>query len=273
MDRRFKHNRQLLSGISLLGLIVLLSLAAPLITRHDPDAQEAPAQTRLLPPCWQHPFGTDHLGRDVFARVLHGGRISLLAGFAVVAGALAFGAFYGAVSGYAGGFWDQILMRVADLLLAFPIIFLAVTCMALFGTGLKWLIIVLAAGSWMDVARIVRAEILSLKERPFILKARVAGLHAPRIIFRHILPNLFEIVTAAAVLRMADIILVESALSFLGLGVQPPTASWGSILNDGKAVLAVAWWVTAFPGLAIIVTVLSFHLIGEGLHAREKYAE
>jgi len=140
--------------------------------------------------------------------------------------------------------------------------------MALFGTGVKWLVMILILTSWMDVARVVRAEILSLKARPFILKARAAGLNARRLLFRHLLPNTFAAIAAIAVLRVADVILIESALSFLGLGVQPPTASWGTILNDGKAVLATAWWITTFPGLAIIVTVLSFNLIGEGLQHR-----
>ena len=194
----------------------------------------------------------------------------MLIALAVVICAVAGGALYGAISGYAGGVWDQILMRLVDVLLAFPVVFLAVTLMALLGTGLKWLVVILIFSSWMDVARVVRAEILSLKHRPFILKARAAGLKAPRILLQHLIPNTFAAVLAVAVLRVADVILIESALSFLGLGVQPPTASWGAILNDGKDVLASSWWITAFPGLAIVLTVLSFNMIGEGLQARRK---
>jgi peptide/nickel transport system permease protein len=264
------HNRQFLAGLTLLGLILALSMAAPWIALHDPAAVESPALTRHLPPSSQHFLGTDQFGRDIFARLLYGGRISLLIGFAVVFCSVVFGTAYGAISAYAGGFWDQILMRLVDILLAFPIIFLTVTLMALFGTGLKWLILILIATSWMEVARVVRSEILSLKERPFILKARAAGLSTRRIIFRHLIPNTGMTVTAVAVLRIADIILIESALSFLGLGVQPPVASWGSILSDGKAVFPVAWWMTAFPGLAIILITTSFNLIGEGLQARKK---
>jgi peptide/nickel transport system permease protein len=262
------NNRQLLAGLSLLGFILALSMAAPWITAHDPEALEAPALTRHLPPSLQHVLGTDQFGRDIFARLLYGGRISLLIGIAVVFCGVVFGTAYGAVSGYVGGFWDQILMRLVDILLAFPIVFLAVALTALFGAGLKWLILILIVTSWMDVARLVRSEILSLKERPFILKARAAGLSPRRIIFRHLIPNTGMTVLAVAVLRVADVILIESALSFLGLGVQPPAASWGSILNDGKAAFPVAWWMTAFPGLAIMLTTTSFNLIGEGLRER-----
>jgi len=258
----------LLIGLVILGFILVLALTAPWITRYDPNALEAPAATRYLSPSWQHLFGTDQFGRDVCARVLHGGRLSLCIALAVVFGAVFFGSLYGAISGYLGGVWDQLLMRFVDMLLAFPIVFLATTVMALFGTGLKWLVMILILTSWMDVARVVRAEILALKARPFILKARATGLNTQRLLFRHLLPNTFAAITAIAVLRVADVILIESALSFLGLGVQPPTASWGTILNDGKAVLATAWWITTFPGLAIIVTVLSFNMIGEGMQHR-----
>ena len=261
------NNRRLLAGSLVLGLIFLFAIAAPIITRYHPDALEAPVATRYLSPSLQHFFGTDQFGRDVFSRVLFGGRISLLIALMVVVCAVAFGTLYGAVSGYAGGFVDQILMRFVDALLAFPVIFLAVTLMALWGVGLKWLIVILIVSSWMEVARVVRAEVLSLKQRPFILKACAAGLQSSQIFFRHLLPNTFTTILTVAVLRAADALLIESALSFLGLGVQPPTASWGTILNDGKAVLATAWWITAFPGLIIVATVMSFNLIGEGLRA------
>lgn len=256
-------------GLFLLGAILAASIFAPLLSRHDPDAITTPAEKRFMAPSSAHWFGTDQFGRDLFARVLHGGRVSLLIALAVVAGAVTFGALYGALSGYFGGWWDHLLMRVVDALLAFPLVFLAVTLMAIFGTGLKWLIIILIFGSWMDIARLVRAEVLSLKQRPFIVKARAAGLKTSRILFHHLLPNTFATILAAAILRVADVILIESALSFLGLGAQPPTASWGAILSDGKAVLASAWWITAFPGLAIVITVLSINLIGEGLRQRD----
>jgi len=264
-----KYNRQFVMGLSLLGLMLAASISAPWISRHDPNALESPAETRYRAPSFEHWFGTDQLGRDVFTRVLYGGRVSLLIALAVVIGAVTFGALYGAISGYFGGVWDRLLMRIVDALLAFPLVFLAVTLMAILGTGLKWLIIILILGSWMDIARLVRAEVLSLKQRPFIFRARAAGLPTPRILFRHLLPNTLTTLLAATILRVADVILLESALSFLGLGAQPPTASWGAILNDGKAVLATAWWITAFPGQAIVIAVLSFNLIGEGLRSSQ----
>lgn len=269
MNRTSKpwHNsqRKLRAGAVMLAAMLLLAVAAPLLTPYSPDHQDTPALTRHLPPSWQHPFGTDQFGRDVFTRVLFGGRISLAIGLAVVVLSITLGALYGAVSGYLGGVWDALLMRLVDLLLAFPLIFLTVTSIALFGSGLLALILILALSGWMDVARLVRAEVLSLKERAFILKAHAAGLRKSRVLVRHLIPNTFALVAAASALRVADVILLESTLSFLGVGVQPPTASWGAILNDGRPVLATAWWLTLFPGLAIALTTVSLHLIGEAL--------
>ncbi|MDZ7306446.1 MAG: ABC transporter permease, partial [candidate division KSB1 bacterium] len=175
---------------------------------------------------------------------------------------------YGAVAGYAGGWVDRVLMDVVDILLSVPLFFLVITLLAVVGGGLHWLVLILILGSWMDIARLVRAQVLTLKQQPFIFKARATGLPRRRILFHHLLPNLFATLLAAAILRSADVLLAESALSFLGLGAQPPTASWGTILHDGKAVMATAWWVSIFPGLAIVLTVLSLHWIGESLHSR-----
>lgn len=264
------RNVQFLIGATLLALILVLAMAAPLVTPYSPDAQDAPVRTRHLSPSLQHPFGTDQFGRDVFARVLFGGRISLTVGLFAVALAITMGALYGAIAGYLGGVIDAVLMRCVDMLLAFPLIFLSVTAIALFGSSLTMLIIILGLTGWMDVARLARAEVLSLKERAFIVKAHAAGLQPRRIILRHLIPNTFATIAAAAVLRVADVILLESTLSFLGMGVQPPTASWGAILNDGRPVLATAWWLTLFPGLAIALTTVSLHLIAKALPAREK---
>jgi peptide/nickel transport system permease protein len=266
----FPRNPGPRAGAVLLAIILLLSAAAPWLTPYSPEAQGATALTRHLPPSAQHLFGTDQFGRDVFTRVLFGGRISLAIGLLAVALSISLGALYGAVSGYLGGVADTLLMRCVDVLLAFPLIFFSVTAIALFGSSLTALILILGLTGWMDVARLVRAEVLSLKERAFILKARAAGLPQSRVILRHLLPNTFAVVAAASALRVADIILLESALSFLGMGVQPPTASWGAILNDGRPVLAAAWWLTLFPGLAIALTTISFHLIAEALPAQEK---
>lgn len=252
----------------MLSLMSWLAIAAPLINNYDPDAQVAPAANRYLAPSAEHWFGTDQFGRDVFARVCYGGRISLFLALLVVSASLVIGCGYGAIAGYLGGRWDQVMMRLVDVLLAFPLVFLAVTSMALFGTGPYGLIIILTLTAWMDIARLVRGEVLSLKQRAFILKARAAGLSRSRIILRHLLPNALATIVAVAVIRIADVILIESALSYLGLGVQPPMASWGSIINDGKSVLSSAWWLSVFPGTAIALTTISLHLIGEGLRMR-----
>lgn len=252
-------------GISILGAIILFTLAAPLLIHYDPDLQNDPSQNSYQPPSGNHWFGTDQFGRDLFARVLYGGRISLLVALSVVLFAIIIGSCYGALAGYFGGIPDQFLMRIVDLFLSFPIIFLTVTCMALFGTGVLILIIILTLTSWLDIARLVRAEVHGLKQQPFILRAKAAGLKKSRILFSHLLPNVLITVLAFAVIRFADIILIESALSFIGLGVQPPTASWGSIINDGKVMMSAAWWVTLFPGLAILLTTFSLNLIGNGI--------
>jgi len=257
-------------SILTLAVVVFAVSGASWFAPQDPNAQISPALNRYLPPSATHWFGTDQFGRDVFARVLYGGRFSLFIAFSVVCGSLILGTLYGAISGYAGGILDQVLMRLVDIFLAFPIIFLAVTCMALFGSGLFFLIVVLIMTGWMDIARLVRAEIQSIKRREFVLRAHSAGLRTWRILLRHLLPNVTGIIVTAAIIRVADIILLESALSFLGLGVQPPTASWGSIVNDGRTVLASAWWVAAFPGMAIVVTIISLHLAAESLQYLKK---
>lgn len=259
------HNFQFWVGLSILSLIVLLTIFSPLIVKYDPDIQNNPAQNRFTKPCWKHWFGTDKFGRDIFARVLSGGKISLTIAFSVVLLSTIIGSFYGAVSGYFGGRFDQILMRLIDLFLSFPIIFLAVTCMALFGSGILMLIVVLTLTSWMDIARLVRAEVHSLKQRPFILKAKAAGLRTARIIGIHLLPNVLITVITFSIIRLADIILIESALSYIGLGTQPPTASWGSMISDGKLYLSSAWWITFFPGITILCTTMSLNFIGHGV--------
>lgn len=245
--------------------LVTACLLGPLLSPYDPNVPQTTAERRNAPPSRQHWFGTDKFGRDVLARVLVGGRLSLSVGLCVVGLSLSVGSFYGAAAGYIGGRIDYAMMRVLDMLLSFPLIFLAVTCMALFGSGIFYLIIILALTSWMDIARLVRAEIHSLKNRPMTVRAHASGLGTRMIIWKHLLPNTFPTLSAVAVVRLADIILIESSLSFIGLGVQPPMASWGAIISDGRMSLTPAWWVSVFPGLAIILTTLSLHLIGDGL--------
>ncbi len=205
------------------------------------------------------------MGRDILSRLILGSRISLGLGLTVTAIALLFGATLGAAAGYIGGKLDTLIMRTVDLLLSFPLIYLLVSCVALFGSNWGVLVLVMAATSWMDIARVIRAEVISLKERDFIKAAQVLGLSRARIIFRHLLPNALAPVAAFAALRLADVILIESSLSFLGLGVQPPAISWGSIIRDGRDMLASAWWIVTFPGLAILLTAMALNWMGAGL--------
>jgi peptide/nickel transport system permease protein len=251
-------------GVLFISLVVAC-LLGPLFSPYDPDTPQTTVEHRNAPPSKQHLFGTDKFGRDVLARVLVGGRLSLGIGLGVVGLSLFVGSFYGAVAGYVGGRIDYAMMRVLDMLLSFPLIFLAVTCMALFGSGIFYLIVILALTSWMDIARLVRAEIHSLKNRAMTVRALASGLNTRTIVWKHLLPNTFPTLSAVAVVRLADVILIESSLSFIGLGVQPPMASWGAIINDGRMSFAPAWWVSVFPGLAIILTTLSLHLIGDGV--------
>ena len=252
-------------GLTFIILISLIALFAPHIAPYDPNEQKDILETRYLPPSVDHPFGTDKFGRDVLSRVIYGARISLSISLLAVLIAITLGTMYGAVSGYYGSWVDNVMMRFVDLMLAFPTFFLILTLVALFKAKIWIIILVLGLTGWMDVARLVRGEILSLKEKEFVQAARVVGVSNFTIIFRHLLINAIDPVIVAATLRVGILILVESALSFLGLGAQPPTPSWGSIISDGKGDLLTAWWISTFPGLAIVATVISFNLVGDGL--------
>jgi peptide/nickel transport system permease protein len=210
-------------------------------------------------------LGTDQYGRDIFSRLIYGSRISLSIGFLVVLISVSLGTVIGISSGYFGGWVDGILMRIVDVLIAFPALFLILIIIATFGNSIYLIVITLSFTGWMGVARIVRGQVLSLKEQEFILAAKSLGLSSPRIIFRHLMPNTLTPVIVAATLRIGSIILTEAGLSFLGLGVQPPTPSWGNIINEGRDSLLNQWWISTFPGIAILSTVVCFNLIGDGI--------
>jgi len=243
-----------------------IAVAAPWISPYDPA--EINLTKILLSPEASHWMGTDQLGRDVLSRMIYGSRISLSVGFVAVGIATLIGVFLGSVAGYFGGRADRILMAFVDIMLCFPTFFLILACVALLEPGLTHIMVIIGLTSWMGTARLIRAEILSLKEREFVLAARSLGASHARVLVGHLIPNSLGPVFVTAILGVASAILVESSLSFLGLGVQPPTPSWGNMLSDGKATLGVAWWIMLFPGVAILFTVLVYNLVGE--HLREK---
>ena len=260
---RFRTNRFAMAGAAVVLVLFVLSFLAPFITPYDPDAIDA--YRVLLPPNAEHWFGTDELGRDVLTRVIFGARISLKVGFVAVGIAVLVGTVVGLVAGFYGGWVDTVLMRFVDIMLCFPAFFLILAVIAMLEPSIWYIMIIIGLTGWMGVARLVRAEVLSLRERDFVLAARAIGASDLRIMFRHIFPNAMTPVLVSATLGVAGAILTESALSFLGIGVQPPTPSWGNILTSGKDYIEFAWWLSLFPGLAILVTVLSYNLLGEGI--------
>ncbi len=260
--QRLRHNRMALAG-GLIVLVMFMMAAAASIIDADPAAIDV--SQRLLPPSWQHPLGTDDLGRGVLVRMLYGARISLLVGFVAVGISCLIGIVCGALAGYYGGWIDAIIMRFVDIMLCFPTFFLILAVIAFLNPSIWNIMIVIGLTSWMGVARLVRAEFLSLRQRDFVLSAQALGASDRRLIFRHILPNAISPVLVSATLGVAGAILTESALSFLGIGVQPPTPSWGNMLIVGKQTLGSAWWLSVFPGLAILITVLGYNLLGEGI--------
>ncbi|MFG6374721.1 MAG: ABC transporter permease [Desulfovibrio sp.] len=249
-----------------LGIVLVMSIAAlcaPLIAPYPPNIEHL--NNILEPPSINFICGTDRLGRDVFSRLLYGGRISLWVGFVAVGISISIGTFLGLVSGYFRKYVDETIMRLVDVMLCFPSFFLILAVIAFLEPSLANIMVVIGLTSWMGVTRLVRADTLSLRERDFIASARLAGCSTPRILFRHILPNVLAPVLITATLGVAGAILIESSLSFLGLGVQPPTPSWGNMLMEGKVAIEIAPWLSIFPGLAILITVLGYNLLGESL--------
>lgn len=252
-----------IASLTFIIIILLFALFAPFITRYDPSAIDT--NSILASPSQAHIFGTDTLGRDIFSRIVYGSRISLSIGIIAVGIAVLIGLSFGSVAGYYGGRIDSVIMRFVDIMLCFPTFFLILAVIAILEPSIFNIMVVIGATSWMGVARLVRAEILTLKERDFVAAARVMGAGDVWIIIRHLIPNAIGPVLVSATLGIGGAILTESALSFLGIGVQPPTPSWGNILMDGKSTLGVAWWLTVFPGLFILFTVLAYNLLSEAL--------
>jgi peptide/nickel transport system permease protein len=261
--RSFARNRLAVAGGVVVGLLALTALLAPVVAPWDPNK---PDMARILAePSRTHLLGTDQLGRDVLSRVLYGSRVSLAVGFVSVGIATLIGILLGAAAGYHGGLVDTVIMRLVDLMLVFPRFFLLLAVLAFLQPSIWTIMAVIGLTGWMGVTRLVRAEFLSLREREFVVWSESIGASAWRVIVRHILPNAMAPVLVAMTLGIPAAILTESGLSFLGLGVQPPYATWGNILNDGKDAIEIAWWLSVYPGMAILVTVLAYNLLGEGI--------
>jgi len=259
-----RSNRLAATGMVLVALFVVLAIFAPWIAPQDPAYINLPS--RLQPPTSAHWFGTDELGRDILSRVVYGARISMLVGGSVVAGSLLVGLVLGSIAGYYGGFADKFFnVILMNAFMSFPGILLAIAFVAFLGPGIFNLILALCIGGWVGYARLVRAQVLAVKEREFVEAARALGAGDWRIVTRHILPNIIQPVIVQAAIGMAGAVLAEATMSFLGLGVPPPTASWGSMLNDGRAHLFDAPHLVLFPALAVMLAVLSFNFIGDAL--------
>ncbi|MEN6374214.1 MAG: oligopeptide ABC transporter permease [Smithella sp.] len=259
----FYKNKLALTGSGIVLLLFFVSFFAPWFAPYDPG--QIDLKNVLMPPSMDHWLGTDQLGRDVLSRMIWGARISLKVGFVATGVSIIIGTLLGAVAGYYGGWVDAVIMRFVDIMLCFPTFFLILAVIAFLEPSIWNIMIIIGLTGWMGVTRLVRADFISLRERDFVQAARVIGAGDLRIIFVHILPNAMASILVAATLGIAGAILTESALSFLGIGVQPPTPSWGNILTAGKDNIDIAWWLSLYPGLAILITVVGYNLLGEGI--------
>jgi len=257
------RNRLAVIGGALVALVFIFSIFAPLIAPYNPSTIDI--KNILVGPGSSHWLGTDDLGRDVLSRMLWGGRISLEVGFVAVGIATLIGIILGSLAGFYGGWIDSLIMRAVDIMLSIPTIFLILAVIAILEPSIINIMIIIGLTSWMEPARLIRAEFITLKEREFVIAAHAIGATDSRIIMKHILPNGLSPILVSATMGIGGAILIESGLSFLGLGVQPPTPSWGSLLSSGKDNIEIAWWLSAFPGLAILITVLGYNLLGEGI--------
>jgi peptide/nickel transport system permease protein len=263
--RQFRRNRLALAGLAIIIVLYLVALLAPLLAPYDPIAQQDIARTGYLAPRPGNWLGTDRFGRDILSRIIYGSRISLSIGFIATAISVTIGTLFGALAGYFGGKLDTLIMRFTDVVLAFPRLVLLIMIVALFSPSITVIIVVLGLTQWPGTTRIVRGDVLSLREREFIHAAQALGMGRTRIMMRHLIPNVLAPVIVTATLGIGNTIVMEAGLAFLGLGVQPPTPTWGSMVADGRDNLLGAWWVATFPGLTIVLVVLAFNLVGDGL--------
>ncbi|WP_030909922.1 ABC transporter permease [Streptomyces sp. NRRL F-5126] len=267
--RALLHNKLAVAALAVLALMLIAAVFAPLIAPDDPNAQDL--LTRLRPPAWEHGgssahlLGTDQLGRDMLSRVIYGSRVSLLVGASAALLAGVIGTAVGLASGYLGGWLDKVLMRLADVQLAFPAILLALAIVGFLGSGLWYVILVLGFTGWVSYARVVRSEVLSLRTRDFVTEARAIGVTDAGIMRRHLLPNVMAPLATIGTLHVAAAIVAEASLSYLGLGVPKETVTWGSMLADGQLYLGTSWWVAVFPGVALMLTSLAVNITGDAL--------
>lgn len=261
--RRLKKNKLAILGAIILIIIVTASIFGPALSSYSYDQINLDKSSE--PPSWEHWFGTDQLGRDILVRSLIGGRISLMVGVIATAVSFVIGVTYGAISGYFGGYIDELMMRIVDVIYSLPYLFLVIVLLAFFTKSIFMLFFVLGAVSWLTMARIVRGQVLSIKNQEFIEAARAVGVETPMIIFRHIVPNTLGPVIVYTTLTIPSAMLSEAFLSFLGLGVQPPLASWGTMVNEGVEAISVYPWQLIFPGLMMAITLFSLNFLGDGL--------
>lgn len=263
LPRFGRHPLPLILGAAIIGIIALLAILAPVVAPFDPIAQNL--EVKLQPPSLDHPFGTDNFGRDILSRIIWGARIDLQMGIIGVFFPFLIGTTVGAIAGYAGRVVDAVAMRVVDIVLAFPFLVLMLAIIAILKPGLSSFYIAMALVGWVSYARLIRAQVLVAKSADYVTAAKSLGYSHPRVLFRHILPN---VLTNSIVFSMSDVVLVVlngAAISYLGLGVQPPTAEWGIMIAEGQNFITTAWWITAFPGFAIVVMALGFSLLADGL--------
>lgn len=267
--RRLMRNGKARIGTVLLVAIVASTVAAPMIAPHDPTTQDL--MNKLAPPAWEaegswsHPLGTDQLGRDLLSRILYGGRVSLMIALLATAASAVIGIALGVAAGFFGRHLDAAIMRLVDVQMAFPSILLALAVMVMLGPSFVNLVLVLVISSWVFFSRVIRADVLILRDREFVTAATAIGAAPARVIRRYIFPNLVGVITVIATLTIARVVISEASLSFLGLGIQPPTSSWGLMLSEGRRYLSVAWWITTFPGVALVATVIGVNLLGDAL--------